>query len=219
MTMLDFARGPGLQAAWLILVAGTVWRVVGILLLRQQADLAAPRTGFTGQLGGGLAMIFTRFVPRRTFWPRIAVSVALSTAFHIGLVIIVLAGGPHIRVIHQFTGLTWPGLPKGVIVLVSGLTLATMIVLLLRRIFHPVMRLLSTADDYISWLTVFLPVLSGVLLSGETIASYETLLALHILSVELMMAWFPFGKLLHAKLVFYSRAAMGINFARKGAAT
>jgi hypothetical protein len=78
MTMLDFARGPGLQAAWLILVAGTVWRVVGILLLRQQADLAAPRTGFTGQLGGGLAMIFTRFVPRRTFWPRIAVSVALS---------------------------------------------------------------------------------------------------------------------------------------------
>lgn len=219
MTLLDFARGPGLQAAWLIMLVGTAWRIVGILLLRQRAHLATPRTGFGGQLRGGLAMIFTRFVPRRTFWPRIRVSVVLSTVFHLELVIIVLGGGPHIQVIHQFTGLSWPGLPKGVIVLVSGLTLGSMTGLLFRRIFHPVMRLLSTADDYISWVTVFLPVLSGVLLSGETIAGYETLLALHILSVELMMAWFPFGKLLHAKLVFFSRAAMGINFARKGAAT
>jgi len=91
--------------------------------------------------------------------------------------------------------------------------------LLIRRVTHPVMRLLSTADDYLSWLLVFLPVSTGILLSGETIASYETLLTLHILSVELMMIWLPFGKLMHAGLVFASRAAMGANFARKGAAT
>jgi nitrate reductase gamma subunit len=66
---------------------------------------------------------------------------------------------------------------------------------------------------------VFLPVLTGILLSGETIASYETLLSLHILSVELLMIWLPFGKLMHAGLVFASRGAMGFNFARKGAAT
>ena len=219
MTLLDFARGPGLQAAWLILIAATAWRIIGVLLLRQRLHLAEPRTGIAGQARGAVTTVFTRFIPRRTFWPRIRVSVILSVVFHLGLVIIVLGGAPHIQVIQQFTGLTWPGLPKGVIVLVSGLTLASMIVMLLRRMFHPVMRLLSTADDYISWVTVFLPLLSGILLSGETIASYRTLLALHVLSVELLMIWFPFGKLMHAKLAFYSRAAMGINFSRKGAAT
>ena len=47
-----------------------------------------------------------------------------------------------------------------------------MIALLIRRIVSSGMRLLSTADDYLSWLLVFLPVLSGMLLSGETIAGY-----------------------------------------------
>ena len=81
------------------------------------------------------------------------------------------------------------------------------------------LRLLSRVDDYLSWLLVFLPVLTGILLSGETVASYGTLLALHILSVELLMVWLPFGKLMHVALVFAGRGVMGFNFARKGAAT
>jgi nitrate reductase gamma subunit len=189
------------------------------LLLRRRPHRAASRHGLARQLAGGGAMIATRFIPRRTFWPRIAVSVVLSTAFHAGLAIILLGGAPHILLIHQFTGLTWPNLPKGVIVLVSGLTLASMLALLGRRMHHPVLRLLSTVDDYISWTMVFLPVATGILLSGEAIAGFGSLLTLHILSVELMMIWFPFGKLMHGVLVFAGRGAMGINFTRKGAAT
>jgi nitrate reductase gamma subunit len=219
MTLLDFARGPALQASVLIMITGIVWRVTAVLLLRRRPHLATPRHSFTGQVAGGVKMIFTRFIPRKTFWPRIAVSVVLSAVFHLGFVIIILCAAPHILVIQQLTGLSWPNLPKGVVDIVSGLTLASMIALLIRRIAHPVMRLLSTIDDYLSWLLVFLPILTGMLLAGETIASYETLLALHILSVELFMIWLPFGKLMHAGLVFASRAAMGVNFARKGAAT
>jgi nitrate reductase gamma subunit len=219
MTLLMFARGPALQVAVLILIAGTCWRLAGIFLLRQRPGLAESRGSVPARIGGGLSMIMTRFVPRRTFWPRIAVSVVLSAVFHIGLVIILFGGAPHIQVFHQMTGLTWSNLPKGLIVMVSGLTLASMIALLTRRIFHPVLRLLSTVDDYLSWLLVFLPVLSGVLLSGETIGGYGNLLALHILSVELLMIWLPFGKLMHAVLVFPGRWSMGASFARKGAAT
>ena len=214
MTLLAFARGPALQAAVLIMIAGICWRLAGIFLLRRRKRFALPRASVTGRIGGAFTTILTRFVPRRTFWPRIAVSVMLSGVFHIGLLIILLGGAPHIQVIHQVTGLTWPNLPKGLIVIVSGLTLASMIGLLIRRVLNPVLRLLSTVDDYLSWLLVFLPVLSGVLLSGETIGGYGTLLALHILSVELLMIWLPFGKLMHMLLVF-----VGIDFARKGAAT
>jgi nitrate reductase gamma subunit len=219
MTLLEFARGPALQASVLILIAGVAWRLVAIVLLRRRPQFAAPRHGLPERIGGGAKTILTRFIPRRAFWPRIAVSVVLSATFHIGLAIILFGGAPHILLIHQWTGLSWPSLPKGVIVLVSGVTLASMIALLIRRINHPVLRLLSTADDYLSWLLVFLPVLTGILLSGETVAGYGTLLALHILSAELMIIWLPFGKLMHAAMIFAGRGLMGINFSRKGAAT
>jgi nitrate reductase gamma subunit len=219
MTLLEFARGPAFQASVLILIAGLTWRLTAIVLLRSRSQFAAPRHGLPARIGGGAATILTRFVPRRAFWSRIAASVVLSAVFHLGLAIIIFGGAPHILLIHQFTGLSWPSLPKGVIVLVSGVTLASMIALLLRRLAHPVLRLLSTADDYLSWLVVFLPVLTGILLSGETVAGYETLLALHILSAELMIVWLPFGKLMHAGVVFAGRGLMGMNFSRKGAAT
>jgi nitrate reductase gamma subunit len=218
-TVLDFARGPALQMASLIMIAGIVWRLSGILLLRLRPQHATSRASLLARVGGAVAMVFTRSVPRRSFWPRIGVSMALSTVFHGGFILILLGGAPHILLIHAISGLIWPNLPKGIIVPISGLTLAALLALLARRITHPVLRLLSTTDDYLSWFVVFLPVLTGILLSGETIGSYETLLALHILSVELMMIWLPFGKLMHGALVFASRGAMGFNFARKGAAT
>ena len=49
-------------------------------------------------------------------------------------------------------------------------------------------------------------------------ARYETLLAIHILSVDLLLIWFPFGKLMHAFYIFPSRAINGAILARRGAA-
>ncbi len=219
MTLLSFARGPGMQVATLILIAGMFWRLAGILLLRRRVAHAAARNPFGVRLLGGAVTIVTRTFPRRTFWPRVGAGVVLSYVFHIGLFIILFGGAPHILVIHEIFGIAWPGLPKGVIVLASGITLAALILLLLRRLTHPVLKLLSTPDDYISWVIVFLPVATGILLSGETVASYGTLLALHILSIEALMIWLPFGKLMHVSLVFAGRFMLGYNFSRKGAAT
>jgi len=217
--LLSFARGPGMQVAALIMVVGMFWRLAGILLLRRRAAHAAARNPFGARLLGGAVTVFTRTIPRRTFWPRVAPGVALSYVFHVGLFIILFGGAPHILIIHEIFGVSWPDLPKGVIVVASGLTLAALIALLVRRLTHPVLQLLSTADDFLSWLIVFLPVATGILLSGETVGGYGTLLALHILSVEALMIWLPFGKLMHVALVFAGRGVLGYNFARKGAAT
>jgi hypothetical protein len=219
MTLLSFARGPAMQLATLILVAGMFWRLSSILLLRRRVAHAASRNPFGARLLGGAATVFTRFMPRRNFWPRVGAGVSLAYVFHIGLFIVLFGGAPHILVIHEIFGIAWPDLPKGVIVVTSGITLAALILLLIRRLTHPVLKMLSTPDDYISWVIVFLPVGTGILLSGEAVASYGTLLALHILSIEALMIWLPFGKLMHVTLVFAGRFVLGYNFARKGAAT
>jgi nitrate reductase gamma subunit len=219
MTLLSFARGPGMQFATLILIAGMFWRLAGVLLLRRRVAHAAARNPLGARLLGGAVTVFTRSIPRRTFWPRAGAGVALSYVFHIGLFIVLFGGAPHILIIHEIFGVSWPDLPKGMIVLASGITLAALILLLLRRLTHPVLKLLSTPDDYISWLIVFMPVATGILLSGETVAGYGTLLALHILSIEALMIWLPFGKLMHVSLVFAGRFMLGYNFSRKGAAT
>jgi nitrate reductase gamma subunit len=219
MTLLDFARGPAMQVATLILIAGTIWRLAGILLLRRRVAHAAARNPFAIRLLGGAVTIFTRTIPRRTFWPRVGAGVALSYVFHVGLFIVLFGGAPHILIIHEIFGLAWPDLPKGVIVIASGITLAALILLLARRLTHPVLKLLSTADDYISWVIVFLPVATGILLSGETVASYGGLLTAHLFSVEALMIWLPFGKLMHIALAVAGRGVLGYNFSRKGAAT
>ena len=219
MTFLAFARGPALQVATLIMIAGIFWRLAGVLLLRRRVAHAAARVPFLRRLTGGAKTIVTRTIPRKNFWPRVATGVSLGWVMHLGLFVILFAGAPHILVLHQITGLSWPNLPKGVIVMASAITFAALIALLVRRLTHPVLRLLSNVDDYLSWLLVFLPITTGILLSGETIAGYGTLLALHILSVEALMIWLPFGKLMHVALVFAGRGMMGFNFARKGAAT
>ena len=45
---------------------------------------------------------------------------------------------------------------------------------------------------------------------------YETMLGLHILSIAVLLIWFPFGKLMHAILVFPSRYQQGVKFGRRG---
>jgi hypothetical protein len=74
-----------------------------------------------------------------------------------------------------------------------------------------VLRLLSTVDDYLSWLLVFLPVLSGILLSGETIGGYETLAGPAYPERRAADDLAAFGKLMHMLLVFAGRGAMGIQ--------
>jgi hypothetical protein len=41
-------------------------------------------------------------------------------------------------------------------------------------------------------------------------------LAVHLLSLELLLIWFPFGKLMHAVWFALSRGATGIRFSHRG---
>lgn len=215
--LLNFARGPALQWALIILVLGILWRLAGILLLRRKADYSEPRG--TSPWQGAIKTILTRSLPPKAFAKQTLFAHVVGYTFHIGFFVVIFGFAQHILFIRDLTGLSWPALPTSVIYFVGVVTVAALIATLVRRITHPVLRLLSNFDDYFSWFVTTLPVVTGLLAAAHLGARYETLLAIHILSVELLMVWLPFGKLGHSFLVFVSRGTTGAVFAHKGART
>ena len=216
MEFLEFVRGPGLQVAMTVFVIGVIWRLAALLLRPQPRDLSVGRGG---RLWGALVTIVRRSWSSASFREKTSVPYTIAWAFHLGLFVIVVGGTPHILFFGDLMGLTWPGLPKGVIDIVAGVTLGALIFALWRRVTHPVRRMLSGVDDYVSWALTTATVLTGLLATSGLGARYETLLAVHILSFELLLVWFPWGKLMHAFLFVGARGATGARFAHRGAPT
>lgn len=219
MSLLEFARGPALYGATVVFVVGVLWRLLGILLLPRKKDYSEPRESGWRPWLGGVRVVFSRMWPRRDFLWRTAYSQAMGYIFHIGLALVVFGGSFHILFIENVFGVSWPALPNGFIYFTGAVSVAVLAALLIRRILHPVLRMLSNFDDYFSWFVTTAPLVTGLMAVGHIGARYETLLALHILSFDLLLLWFPFGKLIHAFFFVPSRAITGYIFTRRGAST
>ena len=216
MDLLNFARGPALQWSLIILVFGLFWRLTGILFLKKKPDYSEPRS--TSTTSGAIKLLMRRMWPKPEFLRNSVLDLALGYVFHIGLFLVVFFFLPHILLIKDLTGFAWPNLPNGIVFFIGAVSVAALFALLLQRIMTPVKRLLSNFDDYFSWFITTAALSTGLLASSHVGARYETLLAIHILTVEALFIWLPFGKLMHTFLVFASRATTGAAFERKGAA-
>ena len=219
MDLLGFARGPGFWGALAVFIAGVVWRITSLALLRIRRDWSRPRKGLISMLVDGFMATLTRSYPHREFIKRTGAGEALGYSYHLGLFTIVLLFTPHIAFLGGLVGFTWPGLPSSLITVISVLTIGLFLAVLFRRVTSPVLSLLSNFDDYFSWFVNFLVMATGIATTAHLGARYETLLGLHILSVDLLLVWFPFSKLMHAFYIFPSRAINGAVLARKGAAS
>jgi nitrate reductase gamma subunit len=213
---LTWVRSTGLDIAIGIFLLGTLWRLFEIYSLGRKLDLAVPRHR-TG--ASGLHTMFRRSVPPPGMFKRSATSYVAGYVFHIGLFIIVFLFAQHIKLIQELTGLSWPNLPAQFIDATAVVTLATMLLVLVERINKPVKRFLSTFGDYAAWALTFLPVLTGLLATKHLLFSYTWMLALHILSVELLLIFIPFTKLIHVFTLWGSRWYNGDVNERKGVPT
>ncbi len=213
LELLTWARGPGLNIALGIFVLGVVWRLIEIYSLGRRTDLA-PARQHAG--ASGLHTVLRRSVPPPGMLRSSPVSYIGGFVFHIGLALIVFLFAPHILLIRDLTGLSWPALPSQFIDMVTVVTLVAMVVVLVDRINKPAKRFLSTFGDWFTWAVTFLPVLTGWMAVQHLLLPYTLMLALHILSVELLLVVLPFTKLIHAFTLFGSRWYAGRINAHKG---
>lgn len=222
MDLLDWARGPLLIASLLVFAAGCAWRLASLWSLPAPASAGAPRQPF-GR-ADALRAAAGRFAVRSWLPGSRTLATFNPYLFHIGLAVVFFGYAPHIAFVQRLTGLRWPALPDAGMYLAAAVTVASLGVALLFRLSDPVLRRISGIDDHLAWAITVLPLLTGMavvnepssaLLAREAV-TWRTPLALHLLSVELLLVWFPFGKLMHAFLALPARMQLATFLGRRG---
>lgn len=223
MDLLDWVRGPLLIVSIVIFVVGVSWRLFS---LWRMPVLHVPDAPARQAFGTGAAFnaALTRMVPRGGFHPSATLVTVNPYVFHIGLAVVFLGYAPHIAFIRRLSGLSWPAFPDMVMYLAASATIMSLLLALMFRLTDPVLMRISKADDWITWTVTFLPFLTGMAVLGDSSATilarehaiYPGPLAVHLLSLELLLVWFPFGKLMHAFLVLPARMQLATFFGRRG---
>lgn len=216
MELLNWVRGTGFNIAVAVFLFGILIRLIEIFALGRKPDLAVPRTG-TGGSGG--RTILARSLPPEGMLKRSPITYIAGYIFHIGLFVAALLFIPHIELIRSVIGISWPGLPTPIVDAAAVISIISLVVVLANRLTDPVKRYLSTFEDYFTWALTVLPLLTGYLAYHHMLLDYTLMLALHVLSVEVLLVALPFTKLFHTFSLFAARWYTGDNFARKGVAS
>ena len=159
---------------------------------------------------------FDRTLPSKTVLEKEPLRIINGYVLHVGFFIVLFFYGPHIALFQRSLGVGWPALPSGLIDAVGAITIISLLAALVIRLNNKVMRYLSTTGDYVAWLVTLLPVLTGYLAYNHLLLPYTLMLALHLLSVELLMIVAPFSKLTHMFSFATARWYQGFQAGRRG---
>jgi nitrate reductase gamma subunit len=222
MDLLDWTRGPLLYAAVVVFVLGVAWRWIALRRWPRSPASGVARAPFSR--ASALRAALARLWPRAGR-PGSATLVTFNPyVFHIGLALVFFGYAPHIAFIRRHTGLHWPALPDAVMYVAAAAAIVSLLMALMFRLTDPVLKKISRADDWITWFVTLLPLVTGMAAIGEPSASilargavvYRDALAVHLLSFELLLIWFPFGKLMHALFVLPARMNLATFLGRRG---
>jgi nitrate reductase gamma subunit len=214
--------GPLFQVALLVFVGGMTYRLVRLLLLSWRRDHAPARGGRLEEVGRSFlkGLIIWPFIPwvKNTF-SRSPVMYLAGGLFHLGLFVVIFLSAPHMLAWKSLLGFGWPTLPLPIVDWLAAGAIVAMVALLLNRLVDPVLKLLSGPAEWLNWLFVFLPMVTGYMLTHHLFLPYEHLFSLHMGTVDLLLIWIPFSRIPHFVFYFFSRAIHGLEFGRREVTT
>jgi len=196
-------------ALWVFAI-GVLWRILSIFRLGSKPDYSEPRgSAAAGAIGANLR----RFMPRSGMVSRTRLQIVAGYLFHLGLFALLFFAAPHVLFIEAQTGLGWTPMPYWAFIITAQLSFVGLMLLWVHRVMHPVTRLLSDMDDHMAAILTFIVMLTGCMALVE---EFEGLRVLHRFTVEILMVYFPFSRLMHAFMFVLSRAYTGASMARRG---
>jgi hypothetical protein len=217
-SMLEFARGPLFYGALLFFIAGMIYRLVTVVGLGWTKDLAKPR----GSKGAGVIKSFLRGAVIFPFFPREKESYARNPViylagglFHLSLFVVIILGAAHMLVWKSLLGFGWPTLPLPIVDWMAAVGIIAMIALIVNRMVHPVMKLLTGVAEVLNWLLVFLPMITGYMLTHHMFLPYENLFIMHMMSINILLIWIPLSRISHFMFYFLSRTIHGVEWGKR----
>jgi nitrate reductase gamma subunit len=120
----------------------------------------------------------------------------------------------HVLILRNNFGFDLPAVSQDIADAFTVLTLLGGLLIIVRRLALPQVRIISSGRDYLVLALVLLPFITG-LLARLHVQGYEVWILLHLVSGELLLILAPFTRLSHIVLFFASRWQLGADFAIK----
>ncbi|MFN8456561.1 MAG: hypothetical protein U0401_18145 [Anaerolineae bacterium] len=89
-----------------------------------------------------------------------------------------------------------------------------MIALAINRLIHPVLKLLTGLPNWVNLAVVFLPMMTGYMMTHHLWFPYEVLYSLHMLTVNVLLIWISMSRISHWMFYFFSRTIRGVEFSK-----
>jgi len=218
MDLSSFAEGPLLWIAFLVFIIGTVIRMAQFIFVARTKDKPLYNYFSVKYI---LSTLARWLLPLNVTVKKNPVFIICVYLFHICLIVVPIWLAGHVSLWEESRfGWSWSSIPDKWADWMTLLLLAIAIFFILRRALLPDLRLLTTAGDYLLIVVTVLPFLTGYFLTHGTVDSIkflgDNMRLFHVLSAEFVLILIPFTRLSHSVLFFFSRAASGIEFGRRG---
>ncbi len=198
---LEWARGPIFRFAFVLMVLGLL-RHLGmgiaeiVYAIRRAGDKSIPYKVVFRTTWDWL------FPFKKLTGSRPAYSI-VSVAFHVGLILTPVFLLPHIQLWRRGLGIGWPSLPHAFADVLTLVTIASAVGLLIGRLGNEQSRRISRAQDILLPVLLVVPFVTGFLAMHPAWFSvnYNWTMLIHVMSANVIFVLIPFTKLGHIALV------------------
>ena len=204
-----FVRGPLAWAAFIIFLAGCLYRLIGLFVLVHEKE----RFIYSYMSWRyGMRSILHWIFPFASVNSRKHPIVTLVTfAFHICLIVTPIFVSAHIILFDESWNVSWWSLPDSIVQVMTLIVIGSCVFFLIRRLISPEVRYVTSGSDYILLTIVSAPFITGFLAYYQWFG-YPFFTNLHVLSGEIMLVAIPFTRLSHMLVAPLTRAYMGSEF-------
>jgi len=210
MDIYELVRGPFAWVALTVFVAGSLYRIIAMLVTGKKEPALYPSTSFSG----AVRSILHGLIPfGSTYMRRQPLFAIVTIGFHLCVIILPLFLLAHIVLWYESWQILWWSLPDLLADLMAIWVILASIYFIVRRWVVPEVKKVMRPSDILLPAIILLTFLTGFLAYHQW-GPYRPIMILHVLAGEILLIAIPFSKLGHMLFFMFSRAYMGAEFGK-----
>jgi len=214
--MYELVTGP---LAWLAFAVFFVGIVVRLVMYIRGLDWKLDRVTYSvntahGVRGAVRSIVFWLTPFGTHSWRANPVFTVFVYVMHLGLIVTPLFLLGHNLLLQERWGVGLWSMPEALSDAMTVAVLVSVVLLALRRIALPEVRIITSAYDYLMLAVAAAPFVTG-LVARYAYAQSEPWMIVHVLCGEIFLVAIPLTKLSHFVLFFATRAQLGMDYGIK----